>query len=41
MKISQEVRDFAAIKIVDNEVIQKGMDKKSEEFKNNGSKVYL
>lgn len=40
MKISQEVRDFAAKNdIVDNEVIQKGMDKKSEEFKNKGSKV--
>ena len=42
MKISQEVRDFAAENdIVDNEVIQKGMDEKSKEFKNKGSKVYL
>ena len=42
MKISQEVRDFAAEnKIVDNEVIQKGMDEKSEEFKTKGSEVYL
>ena len=42
MKISQEVRDFAAKnEIVDNEVIQKEMDKKSEEFINKGSKVYL
>jgi len=42
MKISQEVRDFAAENIiVDNEVIQKGMDEKSEEFKTKGSEVYL
>ncbi|TLP77265.1 phosphomethylpyrimidine synthase ThiC [Maribacter sp. ACAM166] len=42
MKISQEVRDFAAANdIVDNEVIQKGMDEKSKEFKSKGSKVYL
>jgi phosphomethylpyrimidine synthase len=42
MKISQEVRDFAALNdVVDNEVIQKGMDKKSEEFKEKGSEVYL
>ena len=42
MKISQEVRDFAAKNdIIDNEVIQKGMDEKSKEFKENGSEVYL
>ncbi|CAM4286175.1 phosphomethylpyrimidine synthase ThiC [Zobellia nedashkovskayae] len=42
MKISQEVRDFAAANdIVDNEVIQKGMDEKSQEFKDKGSEVYL
>jgi phosphomethylpyrimidine synthase len=42
MKISQEVRDFAAENdIVDNEVIQKGMDEKSKEFKEKGSEVYL
>ena len=42
MKISQEVRDFAAEnKIVDNQVIQKGMDEKSKEFKAKGSEVYL
>lgn len=42
MKISQEVRDFAAVNnIVDNEVIQKGMEEKAEEFKNKGSEVYL
>lgn len=42
MKISQEVRDFAAENdIVDNEVIVKGMKAKSEEFKEKGSEVYL
>ena len=42
MKISQEVRDFAASnEIVNNEVIQKGMDEKSKEFKEKGSEVYL
>ena len=42
MKISQEVRDFAAKNdIVNNEVIAKGMDEKSKEFKEKGSKVYI
>jgi phosphomethylpyrimidine synthase len=42
MKISQEVRDFAAEnEIVDNEVISKGMESKSKEFKEKGSQVYL
>ena len=42
MKISQEVRDFAAANdIVNNEVIQKGMEEKSKEFKAKGSEVYL
>jgi len=42
MKISQEVRDFAAENdIVDNEVIAKGMEAKSKEFKEKGSEVYL
>jgi phosphomethylpyrimidine synthase len=42
MKISQEVRDFAAKNdIVDNEVIAKGFEEKSKEFKAKGSKVYL
>ncbi len=42
MKISQEVRDFAAVNdIVDNEVITKGMEEKSKEFKEKGSEVYL
>ncbi|WP_159023395.1 phosphomethylpyrimidine synthase ThiC [Formosa sp. L2A11] len=42
MKISQEVRDFAAVnEIIGDEVFTKGMEKKSEEFKNKGSEVYL
>ena len=42
MKISQEVRDFAAENdIVDNEVIAKGFEEKSKEFKDKGSEVYL
>lgn len=43
MKISQEVRDFAAENEIsdENEVIQKGMNEKSKEFKDKGSKVYL
>ncbi|WP_218598819.1 phosphomethylpyrimidine synthase ThiC [Polaribacter sp. NJDZ03] len=42
MKISQEVRDFAAENdIVDNEVIAKGFKEKSKEFKEKGSEVYL
>tara|TARA_B100000809_G_scaffold265794_1_gene325771 strand:- start:10137 stop:11996 length:1860 start_codon:yes stop_codon:yes gene_type:complete len=42
MKISQEVRDFAALNdIVDNQVIAKGLEEKSQEFKDKGSKVYL
>ena len=42
MKISQEVRDFAAEnEIVDNEVISKGLESKSKEFKEKGSQVYL
>lgn len=42
MKISQEVRDFAAEnEVVDNEVIAKGMEEKSQEFKDKGSEVYL
>ncbi|QDO94855.1 phosphomethylpyrimidine synthase ThiC [Formosa sediminum] len=42
MKISQEVRDFAAVnEIKDDEVFAKGMQEKSEEFKNKGSEVYL
>ncbi|APY10669.1 phosphomethylpyrimidine synthase ThiC [Seonamhaeicola sp. S2-3] len=43
MKISQEVRDFAAENDIDenNEIFQKGMTKKSEEFKEKGSEIYL
>ncbi|WP_452601313.1 phosphomethylpyrimidine synthase ThiC [Pontimicrobium sp. MEBiC06410] len=42
MKISQEVRDFAAEnEIKDDEVFAKGMEEKSKEFKDKGSEVYL
>ncbi|WP_010136899.1 phosphomethylpyrimidine synthase ThiC [Ochrovirga pacifica] len=43
MKISQEVRDFAAENEIDenNEIFQKGMNEKSEEFKEKGSEIYL
>ena len=42
MKISQEVRDFAAInEIKEEQVIAKGMEEKSKEFKEKGSEVYL
>ena len=43
MKISQEVRDFAAENDIDdnNEVLKKGMEKKSQEFKEKGSEVYI
>lgn len=42
MKISQEVRDFAAKNQVEGEeVFAKGMTEKSKEFKEKGSKVYL
>jgi len=42
MKISQEVRDFAAVnEIKEDEVIAKGMEEKSKEFKEKGSEVYL
>ena len=42
MKISQEVRDFAAEnEIKEDEVLAKGMEEKSKEFKEKGSEVYL
>ena len=42
MKISQEVRDFAAANEVHgDEVFAKGMEEKSKEFKLKGSQVYL
>ncbi|PCI03280.1 MAG: phosphomethylpyrimidine synthase ThiC [Flavobacteriaceae bacterium] len=42
MKISQEVRDFAAVnKVVGDEVFAIGMEEKSQEFKDKGSEVYL
>ncbi len=42
MKISQEVRDFAAEnRVEEDEVIAIGMKEKSKEFKEKGSEVYL
>lgn len=42
MKISQEVRDFAADKeLKEEEALKKGMEEKSKEFVNKGSEVYL
>ena len=42
MKISQEVRDFAnKNKTINNDFMQEGMDQKSKEFKDKGSKVYI
>ncbi len=42
MKISQEVRDYAAQKeLVAEDAISEGMKEKSEEFKTKGSEVYL
>ena len=42
MKISQEVRDFAAVnEVKGDEVFAKGMEEKSKEFKAKGSEVYL
>jgi phosphomethylpyrimidine synthase len=41
MKITQDVRDYAASKQVDEQqAIQIGMKEKSEEFKNTGSEIY-
>jgi phosphomethylpyrimidine synthase len=42
MKITQEVRDFAAAQGVgDGDVIAKGMAAKSEEFKSVGGELYI
>ena len=42
MKITQEVRDYAAKKeLEESKVLQEGMKEKSEEFKEKGSEVYL
>ena len=42
MKISQEVRDYAAKKEVDDQAaIEEGMKEKAQEFKDKGSEVYL
>ncbi len=41
MKISQEVRDFAAKQALnDDEAIQQGMDEKSKEFQQTGGEIY-
>jgi len=41
MKITQDVRDYAAKqKITEEEVLRKGMEAKSEEFKESGSQIY-
>ncbi|MFD2563258.1 phosphomethylpyrimidine synthase ThiC [Aquimarina rubra] len=42
MKISQEVRDYAAQKEIDDQkALEEGMQEKAEEFKEKGSEVYL
>ncbi len=42
MKISQEVRDYAAKKEIDDQkALETGMKEKAEEFKEKGSEVYL
>ncbi len=42
MKISQEVREYAAKKEIDDKkALEKGMQEKAEEFKEKGSEVYL
>ena len=42
MKITQEVRDFAAAKgLSEAEALQRGMDEKSKEFAAKGGEVYV
>jgi phosphomethylpyrimidine synthase len=42
MKISQEVRDFAAQQGIDEaQAVDLGMQNKSEEFKRAGSEIYI
>ncbi len=41
MKITQDVRDYAAQKQLDDEVIQVGLKEKSEEFRKAGGEIYL
>ncbi|WP_405209241.1 phosphomethylpyrimidine synthase ThiC [Aquimarina sp. LLG6339-5] len=42
MKISQEVRDYAAQKEIDDQkALEEGMQEKAEEFKEKGSEVYI
>jgi len=41
MKITQEVRDFAASQgLSEEEVLKRGMEQKSMEFVNRGAEVY-
>ncbi|RTZ58964.1 MAG: hypothetical protein DSZ32_06165, partial [Gammaproteobacteria bacterium] len=41
MKITQDVRDYAAKKAADEkEALELGMKEKAEEFKNKGSEIY-
>ena len=42
MKITQDVRDFAAsLDLDESEALKKGMEKKSEEFRESGAEIYL
>ncbi len=42
MKITQDVRDFAAsLGLDEKEAVEKGMEQKSEEFKETGSEIYM
>jgi phosphomethylpyrimidine synthase len=41
MKITQDVRDYSASLTADEELIKKGMEEKSKEFKESGAEVYL
>ena len=42
MKITQEVREYAAQKEIDDkEALMNGMKEKSEEFKDKGSNIYV
>jgi phosphomethylpyrimidine synthase len=42
MKITQEVRDYAAQKQVDEQgAIEAGLKEKSEEFKQGGAEIYV
>jgi phosphomethylpyrimidine synthase len=42
MKITQDVRDFAAsLGLDETEALEKGMEQKSEEFKEAGREIYI